>query len=64
MSKTKGSKQGWWQTIDIPGLLGCIALIGGTYAMFWYYAETIKGNIEPGELGLQHASDTILSSVD
>ncbi len=40
-------KQNWWRRIDIPGLLGCAALIFGTYALFWYYAATVRGEVEP-----------------
>ena len=45
-------RESWWKAIDVPGLLGCIALVFSIYALFWYYSESVKGNIEPGEFGI------------
>ena len=58
------NRQSWRQAIDIPGLVGCIVLILGTYAIFWHYSQTVSGHIEEGELGLDRAASLIWSDED
>ena len=41
MLKRKGRKG--WPAVDIPGLLGCALVIGFTYALFWYYGVSVRG---------------------
>jgi len=59
---TKQRHPGFWRTLDVPGLLGCAALLLSIYAIFWYYSESVKGNIEPGELGVERAVEMLRSS--
>ena len=59
---TKQRHQGFWKTLDVPGLLGCAALLLSIYGIFWYYSESVKGNIQPGELGVDRALEMLRSS--
>jgi len=59
---TKQTQHSFWKSLDIPGLLGCAALLLSIYGIFWYYSESVKGNIEPGELGVDRALEMLRSS--
>ncbi len=39
----KGRRRKGWRALDIPGLLGCALVIGFTYALFWYYGASVRG---------------------
>ncbi len=39
----KGKQGKGRPVVDIPGLLGCAFVIGFTYALFWYYGASVRG---------------------